>query len=438
ESGADRGNKDSLRLRWITGVLAAIFLVVLILFCSWINETLTAAICNKLISSLGYCNNYIAAFVTAILLLVSGLTTSRLINTNRFSLHGMYRNRLIRAYLGASAKRRPDPFTGFSHGDNPTMEQLAQDRKKRGVRMLFPVINMSLNLVNTKVTAWQERKARPFTVTPHYVGAAGLGYQPVINYGHGITLGTAMAISGAAMSPNQGYNSSAALSLLMTLFNVRLGWWLPNPGPSGAGHYEKDGPEWAARSLFSEALGLTNDQRPFVYLSDGGHFDNLGLYEMVRRRCRMLVVVDAGCDRDRHFRDLGNAVRKVRVDFGINIRFNQLKLPIRCGFQPTPGTYVALGTVGYSDVDGTSEKENGLLLYIKPSCHGTEDMDICHYAKSHPDFPHETTSDQCFGESQFESYRALGAFIVHDLCSKVKNSASLSKLFQHLLAQKTE
>src|ERR1019366_9431700 len=107
-----------------------------------------------------------------------------------------------------------------------------------------------------------------------------------------------------------GYHSSPAIGFLVALLNVRLGWWLGNPGQEGAATFRMEGPGFAIWPLLSETFGLTTDAKPYVYLSDGGHFENLGLYEMVRRRCRFILVVDAGCDKDFAFEDLGNAVRK--------------------------------------------------------------------------------------------------------------------------------
>ena len=129
-----------------------------------------------------------------------------------------------------------------------------------------------------------------------------------------------MAISGAAASPNMGYHSSPSITLLLALFNVRLGWWLGNPGKEGDKTYTQEGPDRAIVPLVEETFGLTTDTRPWVYLSDGGHFENLGLYEMVRRRCRLILAIDAGCDPDFAFEDLGNAVRKIYIDLGIRIR----------------------------------------------------------------------------------------------------------------------
>ena len=160
------------------------------------------------------------------------------------------------------------------------------------------MLNIALDLFEAKRLAWQERKAEPFTVSPRHCGSALKGFRPSCEYAGkkagGITLGTAMAISGAAVSPNMGYYSSPSISLLLAFFNVRLGWWLGNPGWQGNNSYATEGPDFAIKPLLQEAFGLTTDDKRYVYLSDGGHFEDLGLYEMVRRRCRFIVVVDAG------------------------------------------------------------------------------------------------------------------------------------------------
>src|SRR5262249_39241180 len=137
----------------------------------------------------------------------------------------------------------------------------------------------------------------------------------------GISLGTAITISGAAVNPNMGYHSSPVVSFILTLFNVRLGAWLGNPGKAGNKTYRSNFPSWPARTTIEAAFGLTTDPNPYVNLSDGGHFDNLGLHEMILRRCHFIVISDAGCDVDFTFEDLGNAVRKVRIDMGVPVEF---------------------------------------------------------------------------------------------------------------------
>lgn len=351
------------------------------------------------------------------------------VNVNRFSLHALYRNRLIRAFLGASQPaRKPDAFTGFAPEDNLPVHELwpkipASGRDGRGWRP-FHIINMALNIVSTRQLAWQERKAEPFTVSPLHAGSPCKAFRPSSEYGDpakGITLGTAVAISGAAASPNMGYNSSPAVSFLMALLNVRLGWWLGNPGREGEQTYRNECPRWAIGPLLMETFGLTTDDRPYVYLSDGGHFENLGIYEMVRRRCRFIIAVDAGADPNHTFQDLGNAVRKIKLDLGVTVRFRGLsalkKRPLE-GPEIGPGQpYHAVGEIDYPAADHGGER--GVILYIKPGYHGEEDAGVRSYAIAHRAFPHESTGDQFFSESQFESYRALGFEIADQLLSRV-------------------
>ena len=359
-------------------------------------------------------------------LIGGGLVMGYFVNVNRFSLHATYRNRLVRAYLGAARaeKRRPHPFTGFDPDDNFDIAALDHPRP-------LHVVNMTLNLVGGDELAWQERQADSFTATRLHCGNSRLGYRPSGEYSHGLSLGTALAISGAAASPNQGYNSSPLLTFLMTLFNVRLGWWLGNPGLRGSHAWKNTGPAQATFPLFIEALGLTNERRAYVNLSDGGHFENLAIYEMLRRRCRYLVVIDAECDPGYAFDGLGGIVRKARVDLGIPIHFLRHRPEAIKKTRTAPGSPFALGVIDYQKADPAAE--NGLLLYLKPVLLGGEPTDVQHYAKTSKDFPHESTSDQFFSESQFESYRALGAHEMAKVLESLANApATIAELCTHL------
>ncbi len=369
-----------------------------------------------------------------LLLVVFSVLMSLFININKFSLHALYRARLIRAYLGASRGkcRRPNPFTGFDPEDNFPMSALAQGQGRKP----FHVINTALNLVSGRRIAWQQRKAESFTISPLHCGSASLSledsdsinfshgaYRPSADYAKGsgsdsITIGGALTMSGAAASPNMGYHSSRGVAFLLTLFNVRLGAWLGNPGPAGGRTwfskkpYQLASPRWACGPMLKEAFGLTDDNSPYVYLSDGGHFENLGIYEMVRRRCRFIVVCDGSADPSSDFECLVNAIRKCRTDLGIRITMDVSKL------RPNSNTdqdqvHGVLGSIYYSDVDPGAER--GQLLYIKASLNGNEPLDVRSYAAENEDFPHQSTGDQFFDEAQFESYRALGLHVVREL-----------------------
>jgi hypothetical protein len=348
------------------------------------------------------------------------------VNINRFSAHSVYRNRLIRGFLGASnPKRAPNPFTGFDEADNIRMHRLWTADKKGW--QPFHVVNIALNIVNSKRLAWQERKAESFVATPLHCGSAtsGLGFRETKEYadkeGGGLSLGTALAISGAAASPNMGYNSSPLVTLMLALFNVRLGWWLGNPGPHGDKTYGEQGPSNAIRPFIMEMFGLTTDDGDYVYLSDGGHFENLALYEMIRRRCRCIVLSDAGCDPEFSFDDLGNAVRKISIDLGVYINFGELRALRRRSKDNSviEGAYYAIGEIDYQTAPGGDQNSaNGYILYIKPGYHGTESAGVVAYATANAAFPHESTGDQFFSESQFESYHTLGFEIMDSVLKR--------------------
>jgi hypothetical protein len=344
------------------------------------------------------------------------LQSSRLDDTEAFQMliEQEPRNRTI----GAEAKRY------FTHGNmilaNRLLVQLAFPEEIKEYEFPPPpphkvlhVVNLTLNLVRGSKLAWQERKAAPFVVTPMFAGSYYLGYRKVRDYGgkDGISVGTAVAISGAAVSPNMGYSSSPLLALLLTLFNVRLGWWLGNPGVAGDATFRRAEPRFSLGPILSEALGLTDDQSPYAYLSDGGHFDNMGLFEMVLRRCQFIICTDAGADPEYQFADLGNAVRKIRIDLGIPIEFDAMPIHRRKTANDKTGRYCALGRIRYSYVDGAGFPD-GILICFKPVLCGNEPQDVLNYAARSKVFPQEPTLDQFFGESQFESYRQLGQYAV--------------------------
>ena len=165
-----------------------------------------------------------------------------------------------------------------------------------------------------------------------------------------------------------------------------------------------------------------------VYLSDGGHFENLEIYEMVRRRCRFIVVSDAGCDEEFTFEDLGNALRKIRIDMKIPVDFDD------GSFQSVreKSQRCAIARIRYSLVDET--EKDGYLLYIKPMMRGNEPPDVVSYQTNHKAFPHQSTADQFFDESQTESYRMLGLHTVNEICEGWIQEGEIPGLITHIIA----
>ena len=404
--------------------------------------TLSGFVADELeASAQGMSGRFRLLTLLATLLFAAALLLSWRLDINQFSMHNFYRDRLTRPYLGASRQeeRFPNPFTGFDPEDDLFLDRLLEERVPEeagsghdgdGSRRYdgpFPIINTALNVTSgTDQLAWQERQANSFFFSPLFYGfdpgpqESTTGAAPIYGYRStkaafrrrlggqepGVRLGTAMAVSGAAVNPNMGVHSSPPLAFLLTFFNARLGLWMGNPAhPESFAHAA---PAVALVSLVKELFGMTNARSPYVNLTDGGFFDNTGIYELVRRRCRFILACDAGADGKVAFDDLGNAIRRCRADFGIDVRFDTD--PIR--LDPDTGLsrwHCAVGTIHYDRVDQNAPK--GILVYLKASLTGDEPNDVLNYRSRNPAFPHEPTGDQWFEESQFESYRRLGQHI---------------------------
>ena len=390
----------------------------------------------------------VLAGVFLLLVLIAVLLAYR-VDINEYSFHLFYRNRLVRCYLGATNPERcPHPFTGFDPTDDIFLKDFSckADKKYAGP---YPILNAALNITHGQRLAWQERRAESFVFTPKYCGfdfqeerddrseenrvfsflcficySLVLGgadsYRETSLYSYppfGPYLGTAVATSGAAVNPNMGYHASPAAAFLLTLFNVRLGWWMGNPRREDT--WQRSTPRTGLFYLLRELFGLADDTSGYINLSDGWHFENLGLYELVRRECTYIVVCDVGADAGFGREDLGNAVRKCRSDFGAEIDLDASSLrPGNDGFSES---HFVVGTIRYPN------QRKGWILYLKSALTGNEPQDILAYKIANPAFPHQGTGDQWFNESQFESYRALGRFAVESALRQIDHPNEMSK-----------
>ena len=358
------------------------------------------------------------------------------LDVNEFSMHLFYRNRLVRAFLGASnAGRRPSPFTGFAYDDDIALEDLTT---AQGFDGPYPLWGTTLNITTGEDLAWQERKGASFIYSPLFCGwdyvdpkshlssteqpgsdadeVARTRNPKTTKYGYRSTpgddkapgyggkggkpfIGTAMAASGAAASPNMGYHTKPSVAALLAIFNVRLGWWTGNPrNPMTWDRYAPG--IWY---LFAELMGKATDRDRYVYLSDGGHFENLGLYELVRRRVRFIICSDADADHAFTFEDLGSAIEKCRCDFGVEIKVHAQLEIAPAELVPYRKAHYAVGEIFYPGQTST-----GLLLYLKSSLTNDEPPDVLGRRAEDSAFPHDSTANQFFNESAFEAYRALG------------------------------
>jgi hypothetical protein len=385
-----------------------------------------------------FCELNIWALVGALAgLTIIGWLFSWCFEINIFGFSQFYRNRIVRCYLGATrwmkGNRKPNEFTKFdfrddlglwrfqteSPGEDPLYTAKEEEKKEcTPYRGPFPIINCSLNLAGSTDLALNTRHGASFTLTSLRCGSdrPRVGYAPTINYAKdsgcdtekidggfaaGMLLGQGVAVSGAAVSSNMGYNTSPLVAFLLTMFNVRLGWWFPNPGQN---KWKSRGLNFSLKYLTQELFGMADDRSNYVNVTDGGHFENLAIYELIRRRCKLIIACDAECDEAMQFGGLGKMIRLCQTDFGAVIDLDVKSLrPQANGYSLA---HCAVGVIKYCT------GKIGYLIYLKASMTGDEDVSIAQYRSSHPAFPHQSTANQFYSEDQFESYRMLGLHMV--------------------------
>lgn len=329
-----------------------------------------------------------------------GISGMLLLDPAEIGLHAFYRDRIVRAYSGASntksagnaeSNRQTDP----RDGDDLPLDNLL-------TRPLHLVCCAANDLSGDPIKTLG-RGARSVTLSHHGIAMAGGWIPPP----QSLTLGGAVTASAAAFNSNMGNVSMSVgpvVAFLMSALNLRLGLWVPNPT------YTKPR-AWRllpGTLFFHEMFALTvaDATKPEIHLSDGAHFENLALYELVRRHCRYIVVSDCGEDPSVAFDDFGNAARRIREDFGVHIDVDLSAL--RPDANRRSRQHAVVGTINYTDFD------KGILLYVKPTLTGDEPPDVLQHAARNQQFPHEPTSDQFYDEAQWESYRKLGE---HTACT---------------------
>ena len=334
------------------------------------------------------------------LTLLSWIYSSFVLNINYASPHAFYRDRLARTYLirpaeGGKSVRQLDP------------QKLSEMNKSE--KAPYHLINCAVNIPNSKDPDLRGRNTDFFVFSKYYCGGPMAGFHPTTDWermdSH-LDLGTAMAISGAAAAPHMGTLTSARYTFLLALLNVRLGYWLRNPTPSSNG-IKRFLPPVAWYYFFLELSGGMSEKTAYLNLSDGGHIENLGIYELLRRRCKFVIAVDGEADPNRSFGGLLTLTQLAKIDLGVTIEPDLTDM--RTDSEGFGHSHFGLSRIDYPDGN------HGLLLYIKSSLTGNESEFLKKYRAENPDFPHQSTSKQLFSETQFEAYRVLGEHIAQDL-----------------------
>ena len=466
-----------------------------------------------------------AIFVT-LLAVVIWLGCWLTVDVNLTSAHSLYRDRIASAFL---IRRNAKGEVAIE--DDIDLDALCQ--YDAGSTAPYRIINAALNLQGSVDPGLRDRRSDFFMFSKRFVGGRRTGYcrsETLERVFPQMSVATAMAISAAAASPNMGRATSPPLVLLMTLLNIRLGYWIPNPGrleeeagtggftfdqvfaeelgeissrwkqlhPPGQRHHSdtsrptvdhnlvgigfsgggirsaalnlgitqalhargvfdhidymstvsgggylgssistlmrtsrepgdgdmrKDRAEgqgrlgdrfrWRVRptAFLREMLSGLDETHRWVNLSDGAHIENLAGIELLRRRCKYIIIGDGEADPDLHFAGLATLIRCASLDLGVEIDIDLDEVRLRHGSERISKAHWVLGTIRYPERDQQGQRREGLLLYLKSSFSGDEGVAIQEYRHRYPEFPHQATADQFFDEDQFEAYRALGQHI---------------------------
>lgn len=370
---------------------------------------------------------------------ILALILAYFVNINYASLGRMYRDRLMEAFLPGDKSVKKNIWAYATNADEALLKDMCKENDTV-IRKPYHLINTNVILTNSKEEKYRRRGGDSFLLSPLFCGSDATGFVETECFlkknkhdKMGMSLSTAMAVSGAAANPHTGVAGKGPtrgplVSILMTIFNLRLGSWISNP---------KDGAPYRRMNYIMPGLcsllcvGHAENSR-YLELTDGGHFENLGLYELVRRRVGTIIVADAGVDKDFKFGDLANAIEKVRTDFGVSIRFEPEDDVLNNLFPGSASNgkltdLYKLATQGY--VKGKikyPQKNNspafkGRIFLLKTTMTKNLPADLYSYKAQNNDFPDQPTSDQFFDEKQFEAYRELGYRLADSMCIQCKS-----------------
>lgn len=407
--------------------------------------------------------------LTLLLATVLAIATGRFPGfLNLSTLQGLYSARLTRAYLGASNSRRFEPGNASQRS---VTEPVAGDQVELADLYRNPLgpmhlINTCMNLTSdpAEQLVQRDRKGKPLAVVPGGLSYDNETHPMPVHQGRSeasapLTVGEWVGVSGAAFSTGLGRSTSLGVSLLLGLANVRLGrWW-----PSGIRLADLKVQDVGWRGLFKTQIYLVEEflgrfygtRREWQYLSDGGHFENTGAYELLRpqRQIKLIVICDCGADPDYEFTDLANLTRLARIDFGIELEVDEnigeqpeLKDVFgtpedfhtgKAGLLPTHNKCAVLINVYHANIGPKIEgvaraaQPDARIILLKPRLLSTSAADVCEYQLRHPAFPQEPTADQFFDEAQWESYRRLGL----ELAMRVFPGPSTTAAYRDAFAQ---
>jgi hypothetical protein len=346
--------------------------------------------------------------VLAILALALTGVAVFILNINLTGPHRFYRDRLAAAFVKQS---------------DDDEDSLALEALNPTGRAPYHLLNTCVNLPSSNNSSLRDRKADFFLFSKHWCGSPVVGYDKTPAWKMNAAkpdLATAMAVSGAAASSHMGLESKPTLVALLTFLNVRLGFWIRRPGTNRFPQVP------GFTCLMREMTGIAmSEKRAWLNLSDGGHIENMGAYELLRRRCKYIICVDGEADPDFTFGGFMTLKRHAQLDFGVRIE-PQLDVIRPHAETAHSQAHATLCRIHYPAAADGRPAATGLFLYLKLSITGNESELIRRYRTICPDFPHQSTLDQFFGEEQFEAYRELGVHVAEGLFSYALMSGATS------------
>ncbi|WP_208647771.1 patatin-like phospholipase family protein [Cupriavidus lacunae] len=413
------------------------------LLCAWWVSLVHKAVMGTMFTagSVQYDDGIVALVLLAVPVVGYVILTGRnFAFLNLSSLHSFYKSRLTRSYLGAANGRRfgqspplgaldkvpnvlPTTMAGITI-DDVRAEDDASLEKYRPQRAGGPIhlINVCVNQTRDPRGGLfnQDRRGLPLTVASGgLMQTSQEGWKPLIGKAS-LSVGTWMAISGAAVAPGLGSLTRGGIAALATFAGVRLGYWWSRAERTNVADSTQSPPLAKSRGLLNEMSGVfQGTEGPDWFLTDGGHFENTGAYALLAERAKVIILADCGADPQYAFCDLENLVRKARIDLQAEIYFQRPKVPDRPPSfgslndlaSPTGSACLALARIVY----GGDRPSEGILIVVKPNlCDGLP-VDLVNFKAQNPDFPQQTTADQFFSEAQWESYFLLGQFMGRDL-----------------------
>ena len=369
-------------------------------------------------------------------LIIATLIFGFFVNLNALGPHLIWRSRLMEAFMPDKIAVHTNKWFPAKMADVALMQDMCWEKPREAgegiagkCKRPYHIINTNIILPKSTEVKYAGRGGDNFIISPLYCGSDATKWRKTEDFqktktsSRGITLASAMATSAAALNPNagvsgEGVTRNAVVSILLSMLNLRLGYWTGNP--------EKE-IMWGSPNFFSPGLSSEIFRNGFsensnnILLSDGGHFENIGIYELIRRKCNLIIVADGGEDHKFNFDNLANAIEKARVDFGTKIKFmdeNKVDpiLPGSSGDGLFQKKYeISKRGYAFADIFYPGDSKNkptiGKLVYIKLAMIEGLATDVYSYKGVNPTFPHESTADQFFNEKQFEAYRELGYYV---------------------------